>query len=450
MSFGLTFKSAFKSISALVILLFVLKASANVVGSDIQNFNPTTNGIDFVTVQSSETLGVGIFNFGYFLNYAVNTMPNYVRTSDQSRTDFKDTLLGGDINFGVGLKPNWDFGISFPQVYSQTNSDSKNVFSGEVSQTGLTEIRVNTKYRFFGDEKGGLAAILSANFNHVENNPFTGDNPGPTWNIEGAYDWMSDKWAYGVNAGYRKRDPGTQIPGIPIEPYEDSFILSGAASRYLQRWDLKLIAEIFGSFPVDSTSATTDRELSTTELLLGAKKDIRHDLALHFGGGTELYHGSSTADWRVYTGINWTMGPLWGRRDDGDARPLDKSVSYFGSSPVTTSEKFLVGDVLFAYDSDAISEDFKAVLKDLAKYLQSGSLKQLVVEGHTDSVGSEAYNQGLSERRAASVVKYLTAEAGMNPKKLSSVGYGETRPVADNANYQGRAKNRRVEFNVQR
>jgi len=142
---------------------------------------------------------------------------------------------------------------------------------------------------------------VTVNFNRVENNPFTGSDPGPTWNIEGAYDWTKRGWAYAVNAGYRQRDPGTQIPGVPIQPYEDQFIVSGAASRYLPSYDLKLIGEVFGSFPLRNTQATTDRELSTMELLLGAKKDLRQNVALHFGGATELYQGSSTADWRVYT-----------------------------------------------------------------------------------------------------------------------------------------------------
>ena len=83
------------------VLLMSQGAVANVVGSDIQNFNPTTNGLDFVTVQSSETLTPGIFNFGFFLNYAVNTMPNYVDVNTSSRTDFEDSLTSGDLNFGV-------------------------------------------------------------------------------------------------------------------------------------------------------------------------------------------------------------------------------------------------------------------------------------------------------------------------------------------------------------
>ncbi|MBI2800777.1 MAG: OmpA family protein [Gammaproteobacteria bacterium] len=67
------------------------------------------------------------------------------------------------------------------------------------------------------------------------------------------------------------------------------------------------------------------------------------------------------------------------------------------------------------------------------------------VEGHTDSVGSDAYNQKLSERRAQAVVSYLTSK-GINAARLTSVGYGESRPVASNDTADGRAHNRRVDL----
>ena len=86
---------------------------------DAQNFNPTTNGLDFVTVHSSKTLSPGVINFGLFFNYAVNTLPNYEDVSTQ-RFEPKDSLTSMDLNMGVGLMNNWDVGISLPQVLSQT------------------------------------------------------------------------------------------------------------------------------------------------------------------------------------------------------------------------------------------------------------------------------------------------------------------------------------------
>jgi outer membrane protein OmpA-like peptidoglycan-associated protein len=86
----------------------------------------------------------------------------------------------------------------------------------------------------------------------------------------------------------------------------------------------------------------------------------------------------------------------------------------------------------------------------LAAYLKTPGFKSLVVEGHTDSVGAEEYNRQLSQKRADSVRNFLVSKGGLPEAKVTGIGYGETKPVADNANFQGRAKNRRVEFNVVR
>src|SRR5690606_28140791 len=72
-----------------------------------------------------------------------------------------------------------------------------------------------------------------------------------------------------------------------------------------------------------------------------------------------------------------------------------------------------------------------------------------VVEGHTDSVGTDAYNQRLSERRANAVRDVLVNQHGLDSSRIEAVGYGESRPVADNATEEGRAINRRVEAEVE-
>jgi len=71
---------------------------------------------------------------------------------------------------------------------------------------------------------------------------------------------------------------------------------------------------------------------------------------------------------------------------------------------------------------------------------------KIEVDGHTDSTGTDAYNQKLSERRAAAVKEYLIKEAGVDSSKITAVGYGVAKPVADNKTAAGRARNRRVEI----
>jgi outer membrane protein OmpA-like peptidoglycan-associated protein len=107
------------------------------------------------------------------------------------------------------------------------------------------------------------------------------------------------------------------------------------------------------------------------------------------------------------------------------------------------------GDVLFAFDSAELSEAAKGTLTEITKRLTGANLVSVKVSGHTDSKGSDAYNQKLSERRAQSVSDFLTSQ-GIPAQKLSVEGYGESQPVADNETDGGRAQNRRVELNVTR
>src|SRR5690606_4275397 len=77
-------------------------------------------------------------------------------------------------------------------------------------------------------------------------------------------------------------------------------------------------------------------------------------------------------------------------------------------------------------------------------------IDSLVIEGHTDSMGSDIYNMDLSKKRALSVARYLVQTHKIPNPKIKAIGYGESRPIADNGNFQGREQNRRVEFQVTR
>jgi len=105
------------------------------------------------------------------------------------------------------------------------------------------------------------------------------------------------------------------------------------------------------------------------------------------------------------------------------------------------------GNVTFATDSSNLSPAFYNVLDSVGKVLDEFDKTVVEVAGHTDSTGTDAYNQGLSERRAQAVAHYLQGR-GVIPERLLVVGMGESRPVADNSTAQGRQLNRRVEITM--
>ncbi|MBC3209600.1 MULTISPECIES: OmpA family protein [unclassified Pseudomonas] len=116
------------------------------------------------------------------------------------------------------------------------------------------------------------------------------------------------------------------------------------------------------------------------------------------------------------------------------------------SEVITLSD---AGNVLFDFDKSDLTPAAKAQLDTLMDKLRNADVVSIKVIGHTDSKGSDAYNQALSERRASSVAAYLLSQ-GLAPDKLTSEGRGESEPVADNASDEGRAQNRRVELHINR
>ncbi len=424
-------------------------AFSNVIGSDMQNFNTTSDGLDYVTVHSSKTLEPGYFNLGLFMNYAKNSLPYFKRRDGtDERVKYDDSLLAGELNVGYGLMKNWELGISLPSIISQSvNADG---YHGQFADNGFTDVRANTKYRLWGGTDYGIATILSTNVNLTKDNPYVGKSTTPIVNLELAGDVTISKISLAANVGYRFRNPGDKIENeTPLEPLKDMFIASAAASYLLSSSDTKLIFEVYSSCPMRQVDDASDRLSSSAEANLGIKHDINRELAFHFGGGAELQKGIASPDWRVYSGITWTGGP----NPEPETKPVSvepaKKADPFAGPP-KKEETIVVHDILFEFDSDrVVLPGSYGTLDRLAKYLnETPVFKKVIIEGHTDSVGPASYNRGLSFRRAQSIKAWIVKRHNLDPKKIIAVGYGESQPVASNGNYQGRQLNRRVEFKI--
>ena len=103
--------------------------------------------------------------------------------------------------------------------------------------------------------------------------------------------------------------------------------------------------------------------------------------------------------------------------------------------------------ITFAFNSSDVNSQFYPVLDKVAATLNEYNQTTVNVAGHTDSVGSDSYNQKLSEQRASSVARYLQSR-GVANQRLQTAGYGESRPVDSNETESGRANNRRVEITL--
>ncbi len=118
------------------------------------------------------------------------------------------------------------------------------------------------------------------------------------------------------------------------------------------------------------------------------------------------------------------------------------------AAPAPTSEKVtFAADAFFDFDKSVLKADGKAKLDDLTSKLKGMNLEVIIAVGHTDSVGTDAYNQKLSVRRAEAVKAYLVSK-GIEANRVYTEGKGKKQPVASNKTAEGRAKNRRVEIEV--
>ncbi len=144
--------------------------------------------------------------------------------------------------------------------------------------------------------------------------------------------------------------------------------------------------------------------------------------------------------------VGGASGAVIGHQMDKQAEEIKKTVP--DASVERVGEGIVVefsSNVLFGFDKTLLSFDAKTNLDKLVVVLHSYPDTNIELQGHTDSKGSESYNQNLSEKRASTVSGYLAAK-GITSDRLTIIGFGETVPKYDNGTADGRAQNRRVEF----
>ncbi|RYG06181.1 MAG: OmpA family protein [Chitinophagaceae bacterium] len=144
--------------------------------------------------------------------------------------------------------------------------------------------------------------------------------------------------------------------------------------------------------------------------------------------------------------VGGVTGAVIGRKMDKQAEEIKKEVP--GAKVERVGEGIVVefnNKILFGYDKSDLSNAAESNLNELKQVLAKYPDTNIEIQGHTDSDGSDTYNQTLSEKRASSVAGYLR-EAGVENKRITTKGFGETAPKYANTNEDGKSQNRRVEF----
>jgi OOP family OmpA-OmpF porin len=204
----------------------------------------------------------------------------------------------------------------------------------------------------------------------------------------------------------------------------------------------------FGHQDLDNTFTRGDDK--TTFAMVGAGAKYYFTEMFFAKAGVDVLHSLDTenTEWQAGVGVGLNFG--------GSTKPAQvvEAAPEPMPEPVAAAEEpmELVRvelDVKFDFDKASVKEESYGDIKNLADFMKQYPQTTTVVEGHTDSKGSDAYNQSLSERRANAVRDVLVNQYGVEAQRVNAAGYGEARPVADNATDSGRAVNRRVEAEVE-
>jgi outer membrane protein OmpA-like peptidoglycan-associated protein len=420
-----------------VFLSFLHIAPSNAL--NVQLLRPTTGHAKGYHLFTSDTLPKYQFAAGLNVNYAHRPLEQVVAGTTIRTAGVVDHFVTADFLLSYGITDWLNLSLDMP-VNIYHNIAPTLIPARDTGFLDAGDLMATLKIRIFDAEKTsshlGLAIVPFITAPTGDSTIFFGDKSLTGGGIlVGDAQWKSNRFY--INIGARARQKET-LGNLVVN--EELMYGLGFTRPIVKAWDFNIIAEAFGS--TNFRKFTTENITSPIEVdLVFQKKWLENRrLITHLGGGAALTNGYGSPDYRITTGVSYA----WDLKREGAApRPPEKIGETID----------LKGQINFEYDKAVIKPESYAILDDVVDVLNKHpELTKILIEGHTDSKGSDAYNQKLSERRAASLKTYLVSK-GIDPLRLGSIGYGESRPIAPNQidgrdNPEGRAQNRRSVFRV--
>jgi outer membrane protein OmpA-like peptidoglycan-associated protein len=433
-----------------VLAVVALSAVPRAAAFDAQEFSPAVDPEGYFSVYSSRTAPRGRFHFSLWYDYVGDPI-----TSRAFNREFPTRLASGedmvehihtiDLVGSYSLLDWLELGIDVP--FSDVTSN----FEGTRRDTGLDAIRLLAKAQLTRERTYGLGFALVPFLDLPTGDSKRLSSDGETdFGFLGVADFVHGRFRASANAGYKVNQEG-DLHLLDLNDGGDEILYGlGAGLLAIKNQpmlfgyvdNVEVIAELFGSTIGDDPFR--DEFATPLEMLGGARFYGRSGLYFTFGIGESLTDSINGAAVRVIGSLGYTPPPP----PPAPLPPAPPPPPPPAEKLVVTEEQIITLEpIYFDFDKATIKPVSYPVLDEVAKVMRDGPTIVVRVEGHTDDVGSDAYNARLSERRAHSVVKYLVAK-GIDPARLQAIGFGESRPIATNDTPEGRAKNRRTEFHI--
>ncbi|MBI2345962.1 MAG: OmpA family protein [Deltaproteobacteria bacterium] len=424
-------------------------AGAQTKQPDFTLIHPNTSGGRFLTLHEAETLQQWRYNMGLYLYYLRRPISAMDLTTSR-RADIVRNAVNVHLVGAVGFTDWVQGGLAVPvtvyESFFNPDVQANAVTFGTAQQqnrAGIGDIRAEAKFRLIDIDryKFGVAVLPYMLFPSGKKSSFISNaafSPGVKAVLEGN---IRDRVWVGLNLGYQYVRRSDQFFADDANAIFDDRLTFGLGSRLRLTDDWSLVGEALAE-----TNAKTPfrAEIQTpVELMAGAQWTPQRwstwrGLNITLMGGSGITRGVGSPEAHVLLGINY-------RRPKIVALGVPKGEIV----DVKVEEKIVISQrIHFEFNRSVLRPISFPILNDVAAILkQSPQIGKVQVEGHTDWIGSDVYNQRLSEARARSVVDYL-ARQGVDRARLVPIGYGEARPIGDNNTVEGRAKNRRTEFTV--
>ncbi|OGQ22985.1 MAG: hypothetical protein A3I05_07130 [Deltaproteobacteria bacterium RIFCSPLOWO2_02_FULL_44_10] len=420
----------FISFCSLFFISFTLQAATSF---DSLSFKPATDQGHYLTVEQSQTLGPWGSAIGVTGDYSSKSLV-LKNAAGATTQDVIRKQLALNLGMALGFSEWFNLGVNVSGVpYQQFVTP---VTQAQTRNEDFGDVLLNLKVRLANNESSpvGLALVPFITFPSGNDQHFLG-NGKVTGGGKVVLDTtrIMDRVSFAVNAGGQMRKSVVLSPGA--QTIDDQFLYGGAMNVAIAK-PVELITELHGWTLFDNFFKSNNRNLEVDgalRFLPGEKQRVQ----ITAGGGAGLLKMAGVPNWRVFTTLTVRA-------------PYEEKAAPPPPPPAPVQEEVITTNKIhFAFNKADIRPESHSVLEEiLANIKDRSEIESVRIEGHTDNIGTDEYNQQLSEKRAQSVRAFFV-NRGYAPEKIMAVGMGESAPIADNTTKDGRAKNRRVEFHLQ-
>ena len=443
---------------------------------ETQLFEPATGNMRFLSIESAQRMAAGEWHLGIFSDVASNSLPRFEQATGPNEWELEsgDRIWNVHILTSIGLSKTLSANLQLStQPFLDIRDDQATAPSiGTIAYRpthALTRAGASLKWGIVQSEYFALALLTQGGVYFQDQNPFWGGtaSEGQEPLAYGSGDVLltfGKKLQLALQAGYGWRDLSSSNVtslgrGLGRGLGRDFAPSPGVlrAKMGLAYGDnVAVLLEAYSYLPQTFNGWNLDRSELSIEILFGVRKAWADHSQAFAAIASEADHGLGTADYRAIFGFQWNL------RQPRPELPAPKEIPALVAAAKPAPQKarrepnplidqpdykVVLKNIRFDSGSTALKLDDSLTLSELQKSLeliQQKDPRLVVLEGHTDSVGSAENNLRLSKQRAESVRTYLLQNGATG--RLITYGYGQSEPIANNSSAEGRAKNRRVEL----